>query len=99
MEAPRRPCVRCLVRDLPEGEALSAILRERVEALPPEARVSLAWREARLGACRACPHLNRGTCALCGCYVEVRAAKRGLDCPDVPARWPREAPPEAERAP
>ncbi len=87
----RKPCVRCLVRDLPEGAALSAVLRERVALLSPEERVAEEIREERLAACRVCPHLNRGTCAMCGCYVEVRSARKGLGCPDVPPRWPGSA--------
>ena len=82
---PRRPCVRCLTADLPEGEALSAILRERVSQLPEEERVPDTVYRARLDICLSCERLNRGTCALCGCYVEVRAARRGKDCPEH--RW------------
>ena len=49
---------------------------------------TLALLRARLDACRACPHLNAGTCALCGCYVEYRAAHAAQRCPDAPGRWP-----------
>ena len=41
----------------------------------------------RLDICQECPELMNGTCRLCGCYVETRAAKRGQVCPMVPARW------------
>ena len=86
-EAPRRPCVRCLTADLPEGEALSAILRERVAQLSEEERVPEKTYRARLNRCIGCERLNRGTCAMCGCYVEVRAARRAKDCPEH--RWAR----------
>ena len=45
-----------------------------------------AYRE-RLTICQACDQLMNGTCRLCGCYVETRAAKRGQQCPMVPPRW------------
>ena len=44
---------------------------------------------ARLALCRECPELMNGTCRLCGCYVETRAAKRVQGCPMVPPRWGR----------
>ena len=82
-----KPCIRCLTADLPGGAALSALLRERVAALPAEERAPEEETLRRLAVCRACEHLNAGTCALCGCYVEVRAARRRMACPDVPGRW------------
>ena len=82
------PCPRCLSSEVPGGEALSALLRQWTEAIPDERRTNGALRRARLDACRACPHLSAGTCALCGCYVEYRAAHAAQRCPDAPGRWP-----------
>ena len=42
---------------------------------------------ARLNICRTCDDLHSGTCALCGCYVEARAAKKRQGCPKVPEKW------------
>ena len=83
----RKPCLRCLLRDLPDAAALAANLRELIDLIPQEERTPPAEAEARLQACRACPHLQQGTCALCGCYVEHRAERRRSGCPAVPARW------------
>ena len=82
-----KPCIRCLIRDLPDGEQLAELIRERNELLPEGKRAGEALYRARLDICRACPSLNRGTCALCGCYVEIRAAEKARACPDVPGRW------------
>ena len=82
-----RPCPRCLLAETPGGEALAALNRQWIEALPPERRVDAAAYRARLEACRACEHLAGGTCGLCGCYVEYRAAQAARRCPDLPARW------------
>ena len=73
---------------------MARVIAEYVESLPPESRAPEALRQARLSRCLACPHLTDGTCALCGCYVEARAAKRSQVCPDVPGRW--EAPGAAD---
>ena len=84
---PRRPCVRCLIAELPDEAALAEILRERIAQLPPEERVPEEERQRRLDCCRACRHLNHGTCALCGCYVEIRAARARMGCAAVPEKW------------
>ena len=82
-----RPCPRCLLSETPGEEALAALNRQWIEALPAERRADDAVYRARLAACRACEHLASGTCALCGCYVEYRAAQKTRRCPDVPGKW------------
>lgn len=83
----QRPCIRCLLSELPDGAALAEAVRERIAALPEEDRAPEAERRRRLEKCKACPRLNRGTCGACGCYVELRAARIRQTCPDVPDRW------------
>ena len=80
-------CPRCLLNDAPGGEALAQTIREQLAALPPEALCADDARAARLSACAACDHLRDGLCALCGCYVEYRAALLNRRCPDIPGRW------------
>ena len=82
-----RICKRCLIGDIPDQASLAELIRERIALLPEDQKADEALMASRLDACRACDHLNSGTCALCGCYVELRAAKRHMRCPDVPARW------------
>ena len=36
-----KPCIRCLIRDLPDGEQLAEIIRERNELLPEGKRAAL----------------------------------------------------------
>ena len=38
-------------------------------------------------ACKACGSLESGTCMQCGCYVEMRAARIDMHCPDREAKW------------
>ena len=82
-----KPCIRCLLQDMPDEAALAKNMQELIALLPEDKRADEAVRIQRLAVCKACDHLNRGMCALCGCYVELRTAKRHMRCPDVPARW------------
>lgn len=81
-------CRRCLLEDIPGGAALAANIRELIDRLPEEQRAEERLRAKRLTACRECRHLLDGMCALCGCYVELRASKAAGRCPDLPSRWP-----------
>ena len=72
---------------MPDQKELAEIIRDRIAAMPEEQRADEAVMASRLQICKACDHLMNGTCALCGCYVELRAAKRVQRCPDVPGRW------------
>ena len=84
--ADRPPC-RCLLKEADPD--LGRIVAEYVDALPEEARVPEEVYRRRLAACEACDRLADGMCLDCGCYVEARAAKAGLRCPGVPAKWER----------
>ena len=86
---PRQPC-RCLTADLPDAAALSRLLTEWLGQIPEEERTESEETAWRLDRCRRCDFLQDGTCALCGCYVELRAAKRRMRCPDLPDRWSSE---------
>lgn len=83
----RRFCRRCLLEDMPDQAALAESVRELVSLLPDHLRAPQEIMRARLEICKGCDHLYDGMCALCGCYVQLRAAKKKLGCPDVPARW------------
>ena len=83
-------CLSTLGSDMVDSIAPSTHLqtiREQLAALPPEALCADDARAARLSACAACDHLRDGLCALCGCYVEYRAALLNRRCPDIPGRW------------
>ncbi|MCH5287725.1 MAG: hypothetical protein J1E43_09900 [Christensenellaceae bacterium] len=72
---------------MPSQKALAEIIRDRIEAMPEEQRADHEAMASRLAHCKACDHLMNGTCVLCGCYVELRAAKKVQRCPDVPGKW------------
>ena len=71
----QRVCKRCLLREL-DGTYFQSIY-EYIQNLPPQ------WKEL----CKACGHLVNGMCELCGCFVEVRAAKINQHCAETAQRW------------
>jgi hypothetical protein len=75
-------CKRCLLQDLPGKEAdyYQSVLRYR-KSLPPKQGVTDEVYEQRLAACMDCDELVNGMCAQCGCYVQMRAAAKKMDCP------------------
>lgn len=76
----RRPCKKCLLAEL-DNEKLLADVRTAVNRLPANAKVSDGEYLIRLETCKECDYLNEGTCAACGCYVELRAAAKTGKCP------------------
>ena len=81
-----RICKRCLLKDLSESDYFSSIY-EYIENIPAEQKASNALYAERLEKCRACDHLVNGMCELCGCFVEVRAAKIQQHCAKSRAVW------------
>ena len=93
MTEPKPFCRRCLLEDMPSQAALAANIRDLIALLPENQRASREETERRLAICRDCDQLRSGMCALCGCYVELRAAKARMGCPALPPRWePRQEP-------
>lgn len=79
------PC-RCLLHESGQ-EDLSRLIADYIAMLPEEQCVPENVYHQRLALCKDCDCLRSGTCALCGCYVETRAAKRRMNCPAVPSKW------------
>jgi len=84
---PKKPCVKCLIRDIPDERELHKAILERLEQMDEDEKADAATYDRRLAVCRECAFLNHGTCGKCGCYAELRCARKRLSCPDVPARW------------
>ena len=72
---------------MPSEAALMENIRDLIALLPDEQRAGDELRAQRLSCCRECGHLADGTCALCGCFVELRAAKARMRCAHVPPKW------------
>ena len=80
-------CKRCLLEETEDELALSRLIRSRVALLDERAKVSDAEYSRRLVLCESCDQLRNGTCMQCGCYVELRAAKRALRCAHPQPKW------------
>lgn len=86
LDLEQRFCRRCLLKEM-DADAYFSNVYEYIASLSEDERAPEELYEQRLGYCRACDHLINGMCALCGCFVEVRAAKRISRCADTPRRW------------
>lgn len=74
------PCKKCLLADIAPGEEYEKI--QRLLALMPEKEKAVPEElQRRLEICRRCASLSEATCTQCGCYVELRAAKKKERCP------------------
>ena len=82
-----KPC-RCLLFEAGQADMAQSVA-EYVASLDESVRTPEEDYRARLSLCQECAELMNGTCRLCGCYVETRAAKRVQGCPMVPPRWRR----------
>ena len=87
MAEQQKPC-RCLLFEAGQAD-IARTVAEYVAGLDESVRTPENTYRARLSLCQDCPELISGTCRLCGCYVETRAAKRLQQCPMVPPRWKR----------
>lgn len=76
-----RICKKCLTRDMMGQEEYFRSLREYIDNLDEDIRVSQEVYEDRLGVCKECDLLLEGMCRSCGCYVELRAAVTKNTCP------------------
>ena len=74
-------CRRC-IGDSVEARDLARYLDDYVNSLPDDLRASPGEYERRLRICEDCDRRAGLNCTLCGCYVQARAAKRDLDCPN-----------------
>ena len=79
-------CKKCLLADI-DRDADTEKLMEYIAAVPEDKRVSEEEYQRRLDLCRQCEQLANGMCAVCGCYVELRALKPASYCPGEEKRW------------
>ncbi len=82
------PCRKCL-EESADLRALAEHLDRYVDSLPDEIRTDAETYAKRIALCESCPRRVELLCAVCGCYIQARAAKRRMGCPiDVgEPRW------------
>ena len=74
-------CKLCLVRDMAEKADIYEYVKKTRAMLSEKEKASDELYEERLNVCMSCGSLLAGTCAKCGCYVEIRAASASSHCP------------------
>lgn len=79
-------CKRCLLEQMDSDEQIAALQRY-IAAYPAEKRCEPEEYARRLRICAECDQLSNAMCALCGCYVELRALKREMYCPAHGDKW------------
>ena len=73
-------CKRCLLHEL--DKASYAGIYEYISGLPAEIRADKTEQDRRISICLSCVHCVNAMCRLCGCFIEIRAAKKIMECPD-----------------
>ena len=79
-------CKRCLLEQANERELFKSV-SELIEALSEDKKTPPDAYASRLAACLDCPYLLSGTCVKCGCFVELRAARLRMSCPNDIPQW------------
>ena len=74
-------CRKC-IEDSVDARDLARYLDNYVNSLPDDLRASPAEYERRLAICSECDRRAGLNCTLCGCYIQARAAKKKLECPN-----------------
>ena len=79
-------CPRCAwTKEMFEKELMK--LKDYIENIPDEEKVTDEEYEKRLLICDGCKELRSGLCGQCGCYVAVRAVRKNGYCPNIKAKW------------
>lgn len=79
-------CRRCLLKDMSDTEFFESV-RAYIQNMPDEQKAPEALYRERLQKCTSCDQLVNGMCALCGCFVEIRAAKKIRHCAKSCTIW------------
>lgn len=72
-------CKKCLIGQ--DAENYLQLIEKNRAAVPMRDRTDDAAYAKRIETCEACNHLSGPTCLACGCYVELRAIRKGSHCP------------------
>lgn len=79
-------CRKCLFSEI-DRDGVFREISEMIAAIPHEKRTDEAEYRRRLEICGGCGKLGEGTCGVCGCFVELRAAKKDMYCPHENRYW------------
>ena len=72
-------CKKCFIGV--QAEEYGEMIEKCKAAIPLRDRTEEAEYARRIGLCEECEQFHAATCRACGCYVELRAMKKGTHCP------------------
>lgn len=72
-------CKKCFIGV--KAEEYEQMIDKCKAAIPARDRTGDEQYAARIAICEECEHFYAATCRACGCYVELRAMKKGTRCP------------------
>lgn len=78
-------CKRCFLNEIDED--MYKGIYEYISSLSEDIKTEGKAYAERLAICRQCDSLIGGTCIKCGCFAEVRAAKKIMHCPSEEHLW------------
>lgn len=79
-------CKKCLLSEI-DKDRYYTNMYEYIELLPVDIKTEENEYQRRLSLCKQCDDLENGMCRKCGCFVEVRAAKKVNYCPSEKHFW------------
>lgn len=79
-------CPSCVARHANEG-SYDEYVKAYLNSLPDEIKTPEKEYARRLDICSSCNEYISKVCVLCGCFVEIRAAKRIMYCPLSFDKW------------
>lgn len=82
----KKICKRCLIDELDFDEVYEDI-KQYIKEFPADKRVLQEEYSQRLAICKECDELENGICRKCGCFVELRALKKGMYCASEDKKW------------
>lgn len=82
----KRICKQCLLSEMEESEYFESVF-EYISLLNDDVKTPAKEYEKRLLICKNCEKLVNGLCAVCGCFVEMRAAVFKNYCPYSKEKW------------
>lgn len=77
----KKICKRCLLQEYDEREYKEKLGR-LLDLMEESEKVQETVYQQRLECCKECEKLVTGTCLVCGCFVELRAAAKSGRCPN-----------------
>ena len=82
----KRLCKKCLLSEMEENEYFESV-SEYISLLTDDIKTPDEEYQRRLSLCKECEKLVNGLCAVCGCFVEMRAAGTKNYCPHTKKYW------------